>query len=182
MKTNVPKCVVMYGSCVCYGGGVWDEDEVSTCSHGGDILIKSILAPGSENGSMVAGQHEGRTMPPRRCHHPDRGHEHTQTRASQPQAQRDWNGTAMGWRCFCTCELEVITCSTVAVGLVVITFIHQVPVGSGRSSCRCCNKIRGLGSLTWARAHSALARESADAFAETSNSGVRSTACLSFGS
>lgn len=100
---------------------------------------------------------------------PTRGHKHTQTWTSQPQAQRDWNGTAMGWRCFCTCELEVITCSAVAVGLVVITFVHQVPVGSGRSSCRCCNKIRGLASLTWARAHRALARESADAFAETSN-------------
>lgn len=38
---------------------------------------------------------------------------------------------------FCTCELEVITCSAVAVGLVIITLVHQVPVGSGRSSCRC---------------------------------------------
>lgn len=38
---------------------------------------------------------------------------------------------------FCTCELEVITCSAVAVGLVIITLVHQVPIGSGRSSCRC---------------------------------------------
>lgn len=96
---------------------------------------------------VVAGWHEGRKMPAttptmataRRSYANTQRHELAGLNRNVTEMAQQWDEDG-----FCTCELEVITCSAVAVGLVVITFVHQVPVGSGRSSCRCCNKIQGL--------------------------------------
>ena len=77
-------------------------------------------------------------------------HTHTHRGVNERVPTTTWTEMPQQWDedGFCTCELEVITCSAVAVGLVVITFIYQVPIGSGRPSCRCWNKIQGLFSHT----------------------------------
>lgn len=145
--------------------------------------MKTVPAFGSENGyndcfewlwlwrtiCFHDDMRKGRLHPDAR--RPPGGFTQTPTDINQLVSSTTWTETAQQWDGdgFCTCELEVITCSAVAAGLVVITFIHQVPVGSGRSGCRCWNEIQGLFSHTSEMYSPAPVAASADTCAENSN-------------
>lgn len=133
---NTSQCAVGDGRCACHNGRSCLAMNSAHPALKTDAATRSNwftwVAWGNEATHGVARLHSPGALPTP-CHQP-------------PHTQRTQTDKAQWWDegGFCTCELEVITCATVAVGLVVVTLIHWVPIGCGWSSCRCWNKSQVL--------------------------------------